>query len=189
MISAPADTSLERRLAARLRALRADRGWSLDALAAASGVSRATLARLEKAEVAATTQMLGKLCAAYGLTLSQLIQMAEDAFSPLVRRDAQPVLRDAAIGFERRSVSPPSGTLQGEALDCTLAAGARVAYEAPPRPGLEHHLAMLEGRLTMTVDGQSYALQAGDCLRYRLQGASAFETPPETGARYLLFMV
>ncbi|MCC3263672.1 hypothetical protein LLE87_36465, partial [Paenibacillus polymyxa] len=58
-----------------------------------------------------------------------------------------------------------------------------------PRPGLEHHLLMLDGELSVTVDGQAHRLLPGDCLRYQLFGASAFVTPPHRGARYLLFIV
>lgn len=54
---------LDARLARRLAELRTSRGWSLDALAARSGVSRATLSRLENAEVSPTAALLGKLCA------------------------------------------------------------------------------------------------------------------------------
>ena len=32
-------------------------------------------------------------------------------------------------------------------------------------------------------------LRPGDCLRYQLAGASLFETPRDSGARYLLFIV
>jgi hypothetical protein len=32
-------------------------------------------------------------------------------------------------------------------------------------------------------------LLAGDCLRYQLHGPSAFVTPPDSGARYFLFLV
>ncbi|MDT4831776.1 hypothetical protein FQZ97_652980 [compost metagenome] len=86
-------------------------------------------------------------------------------------------------------MSPPTQQLAGEALACELDAGARIAYERSPRPGLEHHLLMLEGELDIAVDGQAYRLGPGDCLRYQLFGASAFSTPPHTGARYLLFIV
>ncbi len=48
---------------------------------------------------------------------------------------------------------------------------------------------MLEGELSIRVDGQAHALGPGDCLRYQLYGASAFDTPPHSGARYLLFIV
>jgi transcriptional regulator with XRE-family HTH domain len=181
--------AIDARIVLRLKALRAERGWSLDELAGRSGVSRATLSRLENAEVSGTAAVLGRLSAAYGLTMSRLMRMVEDDFAPLVPRAAQPVWRDATIGFTRRQVSPPARTLAGEALECELEAGARIAYEAPPRPGLEHHLVMIKGRLALTLSGTRHELKAGDCLRYQLFGRSEFETPADSGARYFLFMV
>lgn len=181
--------SLDAQIAHRLRALRAERGWSLDDLAARSQVSRSTLSRLENAEVSATASVLGRLCAAYGLTLSRLMRLMEDDHVPLVRRTDQPVWMDAAAGFRRRSVSPPSRTLAGEVLECELAPAARIAYETSPRPGLEHHLVLLEGALRLEVEGRAHELQPGDCLRYQLHGATVFTTPARQGARYLLFIV
>lgn len=181
--------SMDRRIAQRLKDLRTERGWSLDRLAGLSGISRATLSRLENAEVSATASVLGRLCAAYGLTVSRLMHMVEDDFAPLVRRDRQEVWRDPSTGFLRRAVSPPARALAGEVLDCTLEPGTQIAYDAPPKEGLEHHLLMIEGRLEIEVGGQTHALGPGDCLRYQLFGPSRFETPHAHGARYLLFMV
>lgn len=183
------EPEFDRLIGQRLRALRAERAWSLDELAIESGVSRATLSRLENAEVSPTTAVLGKLCAAYGMTLSRLMRMVEDTFAPLVPRHDQPAWRDDECGFLRRSISPPSSALAGEALECTLEPGTSLAYERPPRPGLEHHLWMLEGELAVTVEGRSHALRPGDCLRYQLFGTSLFATPACCGARYVLFMV
>ncbi|HEY7609368.1 MAG TPA: XRE family transcriptional regulator [Alphaproteobacteria bacterium] len=183
------DGSVDSRIAQRLRGLRAERRWSLDALAQRSGVSRATLSRLENAEVSATASVLGKLCAAYGLPMSRLMHMVEDGFAPLVRRGAQPVWTDATLGFRRRSVSPPAQPLAGEVLACELGAGARITYDRPPREGLEHHLVLIKGRLQIEVNGQTHDLKPGDCLRYQLFGPSAFATPKRCGARYYLFIV
>jgi transcriptional regulator with XRE-family HTH domain len=182
-------TSTDRLLAQRLKGLRAERGWSLDELAKRSTVSRATLSRLENAEVSPTTSVLGKLCAAYGLPMSRLLRMVEDDFVPLMRRDTQEVWIDPALGFRRRSVSPPAQTLAGEALECELAAGTRITYDQSPRSGLEHHLILLEGQLEVSVGGQTYELRPGDCLRYQLAGSSAFTTPAQCAARYILFIV
>lgn len=176
-------------MAQRLKALRTERQWSLDLLAEHSGVSRASLSRLENADVSPTAHVLGKLCAAYGLTLSRLMHLVEDDFAPMVRRDDQPVWTDPETGFHRRSVSPPAGPLSAEGLECDLKANTSIAYEHPPRPGLEHHLLLMEGLLTVEVDGTCYRLQPGDCLRYQLHGRSVFTTPPNSGARYLLFVV
>jgi transcriptional regulator with XRE-family HTH domain len=183
------DTGMDRRIAQRLKALRAERGWSLDDLASRSEVSRATLSRLENAEVSPTASVLGRLAAVYGLTISRLMHLVEDDFAPLIRRAAQPVWRDPGVGFTRRSVSPPTQMLAAEVLECALEAGTRIAYDEPPRRGLEHHLLLTEGRLDITVDGRSHALHPGDCLRYQLFGASTFATPADSGAKYLLVVL
>jgi transcriptional regulator with XRE-family HTH domain len=182
-------TSIDQLIARRLKGLRAERGWSLDELARRSNVSRATLSRLENAEVSPTTSVLGKLCAAYGLTMSRLMHLIEDDFVPLVRRSEQFVWTDPTIGFRRRSVSPPAQALAAEALECELAPGTHIAYERPPRSGLEHHLLLIEGQLEVSIEGQTYYLQPGDCLRYQLSGSSAFATPEDCSARYILFIV
>ncbi len=180
--------TIDRRIAQRLKALRAERGWSLDDLAARSGVSRATLSRLENAEVSATASALGKLATAYGLTVSRLMHLVEEGFAPLVARADQPVWQDPETGFHRRSVSPPAQGLAGEVIEGNLKPGTRIDYATPPRPGLEHHLVMLEGALTLSIEGKSYDLGPGDSLRYQLFGASSFATGRK-GARYLIFMV
>ena len=86
-------------------------------------------------------------------------------------------------------MSPPARALAGEALECALQPGTRIAYDHPPRQGLEHHLVLIEGRLEVSVDGRTHDLKPGDCLRYQLFGASAFATPENSGARYFLFIV
>jgi transcriptional regulator with XRE-family HTH domain len=190
MESTPSDnTSIDRLIAQRLKALRAERGWSLDELARRSNVSRATLSRLENAEVSPTASVLGKICAAYGLTVSRLMYMVEDNFVPLIRRNTQSVWTDRTIGFRRRSVSPPAQVLAAEALECELEPGTYITYERPPRPGLEHHLILIEGQLEVSVNGQTYDLRPGDCLRYQLFGPSAFVTPEQCAARYILVIV
>lgn len=177
------------RLADRLKRLRQEAGWSLDALAQRSGVSRATLSRLENAEVSPSAEVLGRLCAAYRLPMSRLIQMVEQDFAALVPAAAQTVWHDPATGYARRSVSPPAEALRGEVIEGVLPAGARIAYDMPPVEGLEHHLVMQSGTLTLTVDGTAHALGPGDCLRYRLHGPTIFEADPHAPARYLLFLV
>src|SRR5581483_6973034 len=68
---------LERRIAQRLAALRAERAWTLEQLAARTGMSRATLSRLERGELSPTASMLNTLCAQYGWTASRLMAEAE----------------------------------------------------------------------------------------------------------------
>jgi transcriptional regulator with XRE-family HTH domain len=181
--------ALDELLGERLTSLRNERGWSLDELATRSGVSRATLSRLERGETSATAVMLGKLCAAFGWTLSRLMSAIETAAPAFIAQDSQPVWTDPATGFVRRTISPPSADLRGEVMAGTLPVGTVISYDRPPSVGLEHHLWMMAGALSLTVEGVAHNLAPGDCLRYRLTGPSRFESLGPEPASYLIAII
>ncbi|AJP04947.1 DNA-binding protein [Streptomyces cyaneogriseus subsp. noncyanogenus] len=180
---------VDARLAARLAELRAERGWSLGELAERSGVSRSTLSRAERAQTSPTAALLNRLCAVYGRTMSQLLSEVEAQPAPLVRAAEQPLWEDRASGFVRRSVSPPHAGLRGELVEGRLVAGADIAYDRPPVPGLEQHIWVLEGTLEVTVQDTAHRLEAGDCLRLRAWGPTRFRCPGTADARYVLAVV
>jgi transcriptional regulator with XRE-family HTH domain len=184
-----ADHEIERRIAQRLARLRTERGWSLDALAERTGISRATLSRLERSELSPTASMLGKLCTLYGWTLSRFMAEAETRPPNLVPSVEQPQWTDPESGYRRRAVSPPAPGLRGELVEVRVPAGASVSFDASPIAGLEHHLWMLEGSLTLEVDGSLFRLRAGDCLRYLLAGPTRFQSTGKREARYVIAMV
>lgn len=176
----------EDRLAARLAELRLQRGWSLDELAMATGISRATLSRIERAETSPTAALLNRLCVVYGLTMSRLLSEVEDDALLLLKPEQQPVWVDELSGFQRRNVSPPATHFRAEMVEGVLQPGSRIDYDAPPIQGLEQHIWLQSGELTISMDAQSWTLQAGDCLRFHLTGKSSFTAHPQGGARYIL---
>lgn len=180
--------TLNGRLAERLKQIRMERGWSLQQLADASGVSRSTLSRIENGEVSPTAETLGSLSLAYRMTISQVLAPIEAAFTPLVRHSEQSQWTDADNGFTRTIVSPPSGGLAGEVVRCALAAYQIISYAAPSVPGHEHHLVMLAGALSVRLGDDEHQLEAGDCLRYQLFGPSRFQTGVDP-ASYLIILV
>ncbi len=177
---------MEQRLALRLAALRTERGWSLDELANGSGISRATLSRLERGETSPTASLLGKLCAVYGISMSRLIAGIDQQSASLVPRAAQPVWVDPESGFRRRIVSPSSRDFKMEMAEGTLPAGAVVSYDAPIVQGMELHLWILDGILELTIDGNTYRLTSGDCLRTHMRGAARFACPGPVAAHYAI---
>ncbi|MFE9850459.1 helix-turn-helix domain-containing protein [Streptomyces sp. NPDC005576] len=181
--------SADSRLAARLASLRAERGWSLDELSGATGLSRSTLSRVERGELSPTAASLGRLCTAYGLTMSRLLTEVEAEPPRHVPAGSQPVWYDASVGFTRRSVSPPHPGLRGEVVEGTLDPGAAISYENPPVPGVEQHVWVREGTVRITVDGTTHTLATGDCLRFRLNGPSRFHCPGPDRTRYVLLIV
>ncbi|MEY9996083.1 transcriptional regulator with XRE-family HTH domain [Streptomyces sp. V4I8] len=181
--------SVDTRLGARLAELRAERGWSLGELAERSGVSRSTLSRAERAEISPTASLLNRLCHVYGRTMSQLLSEVEAEPALLVRAAEQPVWEDRSSGFVRRSVSPPHAGLRAEVVEGRLTTGADIAYDRPPVPGLEQHIWVLEGALDVTVQETEHHLDAGDCLRMRVWGATRFRCPGPGAVRYVLAVV
>ena len=180
---------VDRRMARRLAALRSERGWTLEELAARSGISRATLSRLERCELSPTAAMLNKLCAQYGWTASRLMAEAEIGPPTVIRAAEQLTWKDPESGYVRRILSPPHANLKGELVEVRLPAGATIHYDVSPLPGLEHHLWMLEGALSLEIEGTTFRLAKGDCVRYVLSGRSRFVSDSKRGARYVIAMV
>ena len=181
---------LDGRLAGHVAALRAARGWSLDDLAHRARVSRSTLSRLERGEVSPTTSLLGRICAAYEISMSRLLAEVESETPPaVIRRAEQPVWRDDEEGFTRRVVSPPHAGLRAEVIEGTLDAGADIGYDRPTVLGLEQHVWVFDGELHLTDGGTRHELAPGDCLRFRLWSATRFQNPGPGPVRYAIVMV
>ena len=178
----------EAQLAERLTSLRLAAGWSLEELATRSGVSRATLSRLERAETSPTATLLSRLARAHGLPLSRLLADAEALPVRLLRAADQPRWHDQQSGFERLMRCPPLAGFATEVIEARLAPGAELAYDEPTVARLEHHLCLLEGRVSLSLQGQSFELAAGDSISFRCLGRSVFANPGTKPARYLLAM-
>ena len=151
-------------LADAVQAARLAQGLSTAALAERSGVSRAMIAKIERAEAQPTAALLGRLSGALGMTLSELIARAEHADSRLARAADQPTWTDPDSGYTRRAVSPAAGGPL-ELVEVTLPAGASVAYPADTYAFIHQQLWVLEGTLRFREGELEHVLEAGDCLQ------------------------
>ncbi|MBE0628354.1 MAG: helix-turn-helix transcriptional regulator, partial [Burkholderia vietnamiensis] len=66
------DAGINERIARRVRDLRTLRGYTLDTLAARSGVSRSMISLIERASASPTAVVLDKLAAGLGVSLAAL---------------------------------------------------------------------------------------------------------------------
>lgn len=180
---------LTARLARCLRDLRHDRGWSLDELTDRSGVSRATLSRLEHAEVSPTAQVMARIAAAYDMPVSRLVRMAEGAGAELARRGDQDAVTDPETGAGTRAVARPGGGFNAAISEATVPPGCTRLALAGPVPGAELHVVLLQGRMTVHHAGTDYALRKGDTLRFHDEGSTTVSTGGKRAARYLLITI
>lgn len=176
--------AMEKRLAQKLAILRTEQGWTLDELAKHSGISRATLSRLENCETSPTANILCKLCAVYAISMSRMLAGVDDEPASLIPVARQAIWIDPQSGFTRRTVSPASRGFKLEVTEITLPAKADVAYDTPTVYDTEVHLWMLQGAMELTLDATTYQLKAGDCLRFHMSGAARFTNRENKPARY-----
>jgi transcriptional regulator with XRE-family HTH domain len=177
--------NFDRCLGDRVRTERELRGWSLSDLADHSGVSRAMIHKVERGESSPTASLLGKLCGAFGLTVSSLIARAEAGDRRLSRRDDQQVWTDPETGYVRRHVSPASGS-PFDIVAVDLPAGARVAYPASSFVFLRQCIWVLEGVLTFVEGEVVHALTAGDCLLLGPAVDCEFRNDSHADCRYVV---
>lgn len=181
-------TALEHGLAARLRAEREARGWSLSDLAARSGVSRAMISKVERAEASPTAALLGRLSGAFGLTVSALLARAEgdaSGVNRIMRRDTQPIWRDPATGYLRRMVSLPGA--EPELVHVELPPKAHVAYPAAAYTHLRGQCVwVLGGKLVFREGAVEHHLAEGDCLALGPPLDCEFHNPSDAPCTYLV---
>jgi transcriptional regulator with XRE-family HTH domain len=172
-------------LASAVHAAREAQGLSTAALAERSGVSRAMIAKIERAEAQPTAALLGRLSGALGLTLSELIARAEHADRRVARAAEQPVWTDPDSGYTRRALSP-SGGGPLELVEVVLPAGAEVAYPADTYTFIHQQLWVLEGRLHFREGTVLHELEIGDCLQLGPPADCVFINPARRACRYLV---
>ncbi|MGH3920339.1 MAG: helix-turn-helix domain-containing protein [Pseudonocardiaceae bacterium] len=177
--------SLSASLAATLHAARLARELSASALAERSGVSRAMIGKIERGEAQPTAALLGRLSAALGMTLSELVARAEGDDQRLVRAADQPTWTDPDSGYRRRAVSPtPGGRL--ELVEVDLPAGTEISYPADAYAFIHQQIWMLEGRLRFREGDTEHELDAGDCLELGAPAPCSFINPTRETCRYLV---
>ena len=173
------------RIAARVRALRAASGLSLEALAEACGVSRSMISLIERGESSPTAVVLERLAGGLGVPLAALFDAPEAPAVPVSRRKQQVEWRDPASGYLRRNVSPAGFPSPIHIVEVLFPPGARVAYETAARPGVTHQqIWVLQGALEVTLGRTRHALEAGDCLAMVLDQPITFRNRTGKPARY-----
>jgi transcriptional regulator with XRE-family HTH domain len=160
-------------------------GLSVSALAERSGVSRAMIAKVERAEAQPTAVLLGRLSAALGMTLSELVARAEHDDERLARAADQPRWVDQQTGYERRAISPTAGGPL-ELIEIELPGGAAVSYPADAYTFIHQQIWVLQGRLAFVEGDVEHDLRAGDCLQLGPPAPCTFHNPGARSCRYLV---
>ncbi len=175
------------RIARRVRLERETRGWSLADLAEHSGVSKATISKIEREEVSPTAVVLVRLAGAFDLTLAGLLLRAEGEGQRLSRAAEQPVWRDPATGYRRRQVfCRPDHPV--EVVQVELPPGQQVALPASSYAHIRQAVWVQGGELVILEDGERHILSAGDCLGFGPPSEVTFANETSVPCLYLVVL-
>lgn len=185
-------STVNQRIAERVRELRAVHALSLDTLASKSGVSRSMISLVERGETSATAVVLEKLAAGLGVPLASLFDApagAQPPNGPISRRDDQPEWQDPASGYLRRNITPPGMPQPMQIVEIHFPPGQRVVFESPMREmRVYQQIWVLEGTIDITLGEERHRLRAGDCLAMELDGSIIYHNTTRKPTRYMVVM-
>ena len=159
--------AISRRLGARLRELRSEKGWSLELLASASGVSRSMLSQIEREQANPTLAVTLRIAQAFGMTLGELVEEPEATSAVIVIR-----ANDRAFHYRSdelcriRTLSPLNVERDVEFYEIRLRPGG-VLRSAPHFQGTRELLTVVTGTVRVESAGDSEILNPGDSASYR----------------------
>ncbi|MGE5267333.1 MAG: helix-turn-helix domain-containing protein [Deltaproteobacteria bacterium] len=149
-----------------LREARRSRGYSLDTLAAASGVSRAMLGQIETGKSVPTITVLWKVAAALGVPVAQFIADPDETLYTVTRRPPAGADDGREGPAIRRALGPANGQPGYVLEELRIAKGHSEAYPAQRDGG--SMTAILASGAVEIVFGEEppVALSEGDAVHF-----------------------
>lgn len=160
--------AINENLGKRVKKLRGDRGWSLEELATASGVSRSMLSEIEREKANPTLTVTFRIARAFGLTLQELIESAESSASKIqvIRANDRAQVYRSDKQCEIRTLSPLNLEKDVEFYELSLKPGGALRSQ-PHFEGTREFLTVEEGTVRIESDHDTEELAKGDSGTYR----------------------
>jgi transcriptional regulator with XRE-family HTH domain len=168
-----------RALSKHLSRLREERHWTLDDLAARSGLSLSYLSRVESGERQPSLGTLAVLAQVYGVTLASLFEPEDDPCI-IVRGADAPVQRGNDLFYTRLSRRSRTATLQAVRIQVGAQGVATYAHEG------EEWVYVLSGRLHLTAGDETHILDAGDAAHFEARVPHRFASAVEQVTEILI---
>lgn len=176
---------LARAIGARVKQERNAHGWTLDQLADGAGVSRRMIVNVEQGSVNPSVGTLLRLSDALGVGLPALVEPPAPKTAKVTRSGDGAALWTGEHGGRGVLVAGTEPPNVVELWDWTLGPGDRHESEAHAA-GTRELLQVLQGSITVEVDGRSHALDAGDALAFFGDADHSYSNPNDAPARFTL---
>ena len=183
----PRPETINEHLGRRVKKLRTDRGWSLDNLAHASGVSRSMLSEIEREKANPTLAVTYRIATAFTMTISELIESSEkQAAIQVVRANDRAQVYRSDKNCQIRTLSPLNLEKDVEFYEVTLRPGGELR-STPHYEGTREFLTVEGGTVRLESGSDISELTRGDSATYRADVPHAIVNVGEGEA--VLFLV
>lgn len=150
----------------RLKDLRRGKDWTLEQLAAASGVSKSMLSQIERGNANPTLGVAFRIAQAFGITLGDLVEAPRGkAKIDVVRSDDRTALFRDEAGCRIRTLSPLHLEKDVEFYELRLKPGA-ILDSAPHFAGTREFLTIERGSVRLSAGDEITELGVGDSAHY-----------------------
>ncbi|MBS0656394.1 MAG: helix-turn-helix transcriptional regulator [Verrucomicrobia bacterium] len=159
-------TDIYKHISQTLKALRKERGWSLDRAAQETGVSKAMLGQIEREESSPTIATLWKIAGGFNAPFSTFItDLRADAAVSIHSSGKTKAVHPADAKLKVFPLFPYDETLHLEIFLIELLAGCE-HMSSPHKPGVIEHVIVVLGSMEVLVDGTWKTLHQGEGLRF-----------------------
>ncbi len=174
-------------LGAKIRAARKRRGWTLEALAAKSGLSTGFLSQVERDLTTLSIVSLSAICRALALPIASLFSSNRpigDPPSTVTRADQQLHIRigTAPISYQYLSAQLPDAPIE-ELLIAEFPPGSDQRHSSHAGEELGY---VLRGSLRLCVNNDHHELRCGDSYRVAPSQPHSYHTSPSEEAAVLM---
>ena len=176
-------------VARNVRGHRTRMAWTLDDLAARSGVSKGMLSQVEQARTNPSVATICRLATALGVSVASLVEAPEMPGARVVRAEEAVTLWTGEQPGSAARLLVGSGTSQQvELWDVEMLPGDGYGSEAHPS-GTRELLLVVEGELTLELDGVPHRVGPGDAIAFVADRPHAYRNRGDQPLRYALSVI
>lgn len=160
-------------VADNLKRFREERKLSLEAMAKLSGVSKSMLGQIERGEANPTVSTVWKIANGLKISFTDLMTRPEKDYEVVDIKRVEPLLEDGGL-YRDFPVFPFDAARRFEMLYIEIDPGGHL--EAEPHPaGTQEFITAFSGELSVSVNGETFAITRGSSLRFKSDGPHSYK--------------
>ena len=151
--------------ARNIKRIRENKKMTLDAAAAATGVSRSMLSQIERGDANPTITVLWKIANGFKVSFTALTETSLEDAAVIPAESVHPVTEADGL-YINYPVFPFDEKRLFEMYRIVIKPGGKLDAQ-PHIAGTEEYITVFEGEAQIMADGKVYQLKAGDSIRFR----------------------